>query len=61
MEQLSWTWCKNVKCFENKVCTQSKQMIESKELHQKIEAKSDKELSVFVHNDSISLVSGKSS
>ena len=50
-----------MKCFENKVCTQSKQMIESKELHQKIEAKSDKELSVFVHNDNISLDSGKSS
>ena len=50
-----------MKCLENKVCAQSKQMIESKELHQKIEVKSDKELSVFVHNDNISLDSGKSS
>ena len=33
-------------------------MIESKELHQKVEAKSELELAVYVHNDNMSLVSG---
>lgn len=35
-------------------------MIESKELHQKLEVKSDSELAVFVPNDNASLISGYS-
>jgi hypothetical protein len=39
-------------------CAVSNTMIESKELHQKIEAKSEEELSVHVQNDNLSLFSG---
>ena len=35
-------------------------LVESKELHQKLEVKSDTELAVFVPNDSASLFSGNS-
>ena len=39
-------------------CPTSKVTIESKELHQKVEAKSDDELAIFVPNDTASLLSG---
>ena len=35
-------------------------MLESKELHQKLEVKSNTELSVFVPNDNASVISGSS-
>ncbi len=40
------------------VTTASNNLIESKELHQKIEAKSEKELTIYVPNDNMSIFSG---
>ena len=40
------------------VTTASNSLIESKELHQKIEAKSEHELSIYVQNDNMSIFSG---